>query len=98
MVFFKKNAGWLCLELQYFKEKCKSSCWVHRSFFEFFFLIEENKFLTQKDSCSNYLKYFLDDLIMKLLKNLTFSHTKMLNISFINSTIIYFLTGKIQCR
>ena len=40
--------------------------------------------LTYKDSFSNYLKYFPDDVIKKPSKNLTFLHTKMLNISFIN--------------
>ena len=49
--------------------------------------------LTYKDSFSNYLKYFLDDPDNETVKKFDFLHTKMLSISFINSTIICFLVG-----
>ena len=49
--------------------------------------------LTYRDSVSNYLKNFLDDLDNETAEKFDLLHTKMLNIFFINSTTIYFLTG-----
>ena len=49
--------------------------------------------LTYRDSSSNYLKYFFDGLDNETVEKFDFFHTKMLNISFINLTVIYFLTG-----
>ena len=49
--------------------------------------------LTYKECFSDYLKYFLVDVDNETVEKFDFLHTKMLHISFINSTTIYFLTG-----
>ena len=48
---------------------------------------------TYKDSFPNYSNYYLDDIDNKTVEKYDFLHTKMLNMSFINSMAIYFLTG-----
>ena len=49
--------------------------------------------LTYKDSFSNYLKYFVDEVDNETVKNLTFLHTEVLNIYLINLTTIYFFVS-----
>ena len=49
--------------------------------------------LTYKDSFSNYLKYFVDEVDNETVKNLTFLHTEVLNIYLINLTTIYFFAS-----
>ena len=50
--------------------------------------------LTYKDSFSNYLKYFVDEVDNETVKNLTFLHTEVLNIYLINLRLFTFLRAK----
>ena len=73
---------------------------MHRSFFEFFFLIEENKFLTQKDSCSNYLKYFLGDLDNETVEKFDFFTHKNVKYPFykFNDYLLFNGQNTVQVR